>query len=105
MRRIEIDLNHRSGALVPARYRGVPPRVGEPVLAYEPEDEVAADATVSRVDVGRTVVYLDIDWASLRDDALPPPPSPEEFVSTVRRLASAPRPGQLLAGGLEMVSR
>ncbi|MCK0516983.1 hypothetical protein [Williamsia sp. DF01-3] len=72
IRRIQIDLNRRNRAgQTPAPYFGPTPRVGERVVAFEPEDGVALDAAVAEVDIERCRVVLDIDWDSLRDDVAP----------------------------------
>lgn len=71
MRRIQIDINRRDrDGNTPAHYAGPAPLVGEAVVAFEPEDEVCAEAQVVSTDPARGVVVLDVDWDSLRDDTL-----------------------------------
>lgn len=68
-RRLQIDLNRRTvDNLTPARYHGPTPRVGEPVLVFEPEDGVRADGRVMRVNNDRNLAYIEVDWSSVRDD-------------------------------------
>lgn len=70
--RIKIDLNVRvAGHLTYAGFEDVVPegsvvRLGEQVLAWEPECGMAADAVVHAIDDGTETVYLDVDWKSLR---------------------------------------
>jgi hypothetical protein len=40
------------------------------VIVYEPEDRVAAPATVIRVDAERGIVYLDVSWTEMDDDTV-----------------------------------
>ena len=73
MDRVQIDLNVRTPegwsrtAVGPNDARHL--RVGDHVIAFEPEDAVEADAVVCRI-AGR-FVYLDVDWSSLRDCPVP----------------------------------
>jgi hypothetical protein len=76
MRRVQVDLNRRNAAgQTPAKYSGPRPATGEQVVAFEPEDGVRASAVVVAVDPIRSIVILDVDWSSIRDDTL-------EFTST-----------------------
>lgn len=71
MQRIQIDINRRNRAgQTPATYSGPAPRVGERVVAFEPEDGVCADAVVASVELDRCAVALDVDWATMRDEAV-----------------------------------
>lgn len=67
--RLEIDLNDRTpDNLVPAHLPdGVTVQPGQQVVAYEPEDQVAAPAVVRRVELGQAL--LDVDWNAMRDEA------------------------------------
>ncbi|MCX5528977.1 hypothetical protein OG785_45375 [Streptomyces sp. NBC_00006] len=67
--RLEIDLNDRTpDNLVPAHLPdGVTVQPGQQVIAYEPEDQVAAPAVVRRVELGQAL--LDVNWNAMRDDA------------------------------------
>lgn len=72
MRRVKIDLNVRvAGHLTYAGFEDVVPEgatvsLGERVLAWEPECGMVADATVHAIDDEAQIVYLDVDWQSLR---------------------------------------
>jgi hypothetical protein len=71
MRRLQVDLNRRDAAgQTPAKYSGTRPTAGEQVVAFEPEDGVRASAVIVAVDPVRTIVILDVDWSSIRDDTL-----------------------------------
>jgi hypothetical protein len=71
MRRVQVDLNRRNAAgQTPAKYSGPCPATGERVVAFEPEDGVRASAVVVAVDPVRSIVILDVDWSSIRDDIL-----------------------------------
>lgn len=75
MRRIQIDINWRDrDGYTPAPYTGPTPRVGEHVVAFEPEDGVRADAVVRSVNPDRCLVVLDVDWDSMDDDDMASPP-------------------------------
>lgn len=66
--RIRIDLNSRTReGLVPASFAGEA-FIGQPVIAFEPEDGVAAFATIAQISERAELVYLDVDWSSLDDD-------------------------------------
>ena len=68
-RRIHIDINRQDrDGHAPAPYTGPTPRVGEHVVAFEPEDGVRADAVVLSVNPDRCLVVLDVDWDSMDDD-------------------------------------
>lgn len=41
---------------------------GTPVLAFEEETGIIADAVVAAVDEEARLVYLEVDWGSFRDD-------------------------------------
>ena len=69
--RVQIDLNARSrDGYVRARLSRAdgPLVVGDEIVAYEPEDRIAAPALVKRLDLERGFVYLDVDWAKMDDD-------------------------------------
>jgi hypothetical protein len=69
--RVQIDLNSRDrNGHVRARISSVrgTVRKGDRVIAFEPDDRVAANAEVVRVDAGRGFLYLEVDWDSLDDD-------------------------------------
>src|SRR5689334_7702440 len=69
--RVQIDLNARSrDGFVRARLSRAdgPVVLGDEIVAYEPEDRIAAPALVMRVDRERGFVYLDVDWAKMDDD-------------------------------------
>ena len=75
--RVRIDLNSRTpDGLVRTRMSSAarPVRVGEPVLAYEPEDGVVAEATVAAVDDDLGFLYLDVDWSTVHEDHYRPEP-------------------------------
>lgn len=80
-RRLKVDLNRRYEGLTPAKFGANPPTLGQRVHAYEPEDEVVADATVRRIDRNRLLALLDVDWESMRDDDPSSATTPEEFIS------------------------
>lgn len=66
--RVIIDLNERvEGRFVPVRASALPAHaaVGTEVLAYEPEDQVVADASIVRFE-GPFALLL-VEWGSLRD--------------------------------------
>ncbi|WP_328632039.1 hypothetical protein [Streptomyces sp. NBC_00356] len=67
--RLEIDLNDRTpDNLVPAHLPdGVTVQPGQQVVAYEPEDQVAAPAVVRCLALGQAL--LDVNWNAMRDDA------------------------------------
>jgi hypothetical protein len=69
---VQIDLNARSrDGYVRARMsraRGPLVAGDENVIAYEPEDRVAAPARVIRIDPNRGFAYLDVNWAKIDDD-------------------------------------
>jgi hypothetical protein len=68
MKRLKIDLNMRSKeGYSPSRYNGPTPRVGEPVIVYEPEDGVEADGQIAKVDSDAIIAYIAVDWDSIRD--------------------------------------
>jgi len=73
--RAQVDLNDRTreDALTRARLEDVIGQiaVGEHITVYEPEDGVAADAVVREIDTAKGLVFLAVDWASLRDDEAP----------------------------------
>jgi len=72
--RVRIDLNARSrDGYVRARASRAdgPVAAGDRVVAYEPEDRVAAPAVVVRTDLERGLVYLAVDWAALAEDNVP----------------------------------
>lgn len=69
MKRISVDLNVRvHGNQTYAGFEDTeqPVHVGEQVLAWEPEDDIVADATVTEVDGQRRLIYLAVDWYSFR---------------------------------------
>jgi hypothetical protein len=69
--RVQIDLNARSrDGYVRARLSRAdgPLVLGDEILAYEPEDRIAAPALVKRVDYDRGFVYLEVDWDQMDDD-------------------------------------
>jgi len=67
--RIPIDINIRTpGGHTPAVYTGPALAPGDPVIVFEAEEGVCADAVVVSADPGRDKVVLDVDWDSMRDD-------------------------------------
>ena len=69
MRRIQIDLNCRNASgQTPAVYTGPTPKLGDAVIAFEPEDGVRVNAVVAGIKPDRSLVLLNIDWQSIRDD-------------------------------------
>lgn len=74
--RIEIDLNVRTRNN--ETYAGIEdadtndPNVGDEVYVVQSEDEIIGDATITRIDLEKDLVYLAVDWTSLRDDPEPP---------------------------------
>lgn len=67
---IEIDLNVRTRNN--ETYSGIEDadarvHVGQAVYVTEPEDGIIGDATVSRLDHARDLIYLAVDWSSLRE--------------------------------------
>jgi len=69
--RVRIDLNARSrdGYVRTRLSRADGPIVlGDDVVAYEPDDRIAAPARVRRIDHDRGLVYLSVDWAQMDDD-------------------------------------
>ena len=69
--RVPIDLNDRShGGLTRARLAdaSAPVGAGDAVVACEPEEGVVALAHVRQVDSDKGLIFLEVDWASLRDD-------------------------------------
>ncbi|MBZ4618833.1 hypothetical protein [Mycobacterium avium] len=66
---MKIDLNRRNSAgQTPTSYSGVEPRVGERVIAFEPEDGIQLDAVVASLDASRSVAVLNVDWGTARED-------------------------------------
>lgn len=68
--RVEIDLNVRVRGN--ETYAGLehvhgPIEVGQDVLAWESEDDIVGHATVTDIDMRRRLVYLAVDWRSLRE--------------------------------------
>lgn len=103
MRRIQIDINRRNRAgQTPAPYTGPTPRIGEHVIAFEPEDGVCADAVIAAVDPDRCTVALDVDWDTMRDDVLDQPAVTQSgggpFVITVSGGASTVSGGAAVTG-------
>ncbi|MGB7142646.1 hypothetical protein, partial [Mycobacterium sp.] len=71
MRRIQIDLNRRNSAgQTLARYEDPAPEVGEQVVVFEPEDGVRANAVIAAIEPSRSIVALDVDWASLSEHSI-----------------------------------
>jgi len=69
--RVQIDLNSRDregNVRTRLANAGGSVRAGDQVVAYEPDDQVAASARVVRVDEGAGYLYLDVDWDTLDDD-------------------------------------
>lgn len=66
--RIAIDLNVRGGNSAPLTAADGLVSVGDEVLAVEPFDGIVADATVVDLDDEQGMVYLAVDWGTLRDD-------------------------------------
>ena len=72
--RVRIDLNARSkDGYVLARLSRAdgPVFSGDYVVAFEPDDRVAAQARVVRIDDERGLIYLAVDWLSLAEDHVP----------------------------------
>lgn len=72
MKRFKIDLNVRvAGHLSYAGLEDLVPEgsavsLGEQILAWEPGSGMVADAVVHAIDEDTQIVYLDVDWQSLR---------------------------------------
>lgn len=69
--RVEIDPNVRSAegwVRTPLRYVTGRVTPGQPVRAFESEDGIAYDGVVRGIDSVRAVVFIEIDWSSLKDD-------------------------------------
>lgn len=73
--RVEIDLNVRTRrGLTPAGLEDADGVLadGDSVDVFESEDGIEGVARVVGIDQRRRLVYLDVDWASLRDVATDP---------------------------------
>lgn len=70
--RIPIDINRTTPeGHTPAVYAGAAALTpGDPVIVFEAEDGVCADAVVISVNQDNHSIVLDVDWDSMRDDAL-----------------------------------
>ncbi|HEY3008737.1 MAG TPA: hypothetical protein VGJ63_11840 [Micromonosporaceae bacterium] len=69
--RVEIDLNSRDRdgyVRAPASSADGAANVGDLVTVFEPDDQVAASATVVRVDQDYGYLVLDVHWDTLADD-------------------------------------
>lgn len=69
--RVQIDLNSRDRrGYVRTRlaHADGPVDVGDEVIAFEPDDQVSANARVIEVDRERGFLYLHVEWDSLDDD-------------------------------------
>jgi hypothetical protein len=72
LRWLQIDLNRRTAdGLSPVPYDGPVPRVGEPVIVFEPEDGVRIAGRIARVDTDRGVAYVAVDWNNAQSDSGP----------------------------------
>lgn len=70
--RVEIDLNVRvrgNGTFVGFDDVSGPVAVGESVEVYESESGVAGDGRVTEIDGDRELIFLSVDWASLKEEA------------------------------------
>jgi hypothetical protein len=72
--RIEIDLNMRvkergNDTFVGFEDLSRPVILGEIVEVYESESGVAGEGRVTEIDEGRRLVYLSVDWPSLKEEA------------------------------------
>lgn len=68
--RLEMDPNRRSrDGYVPVSFRGLPwmPEVAEPVIVTVSEDGIEADGVAVRIDHDRAIVYINVDWDSMRE--------------------------------------
>lgn len=69
--RVEIDLNvSNAEGLVRVRIEDLPAGVteGSEVVAFEPDDEVAAPAEIVRIDHHLGFAYLRVDWDQIAND-------------------------------------
>ena len=76
--RIEIDPNIRvrgNGTFAGFEEVDGPLGVGLPVEVYEPEADIIGTGRITEIDVEKRLVYLSVDWASLRDPADHPLPT------------------------------
>ena len=72
--RVEIDLNVRvrgNGTFVGFEDLSGPVAVGEIVEVYESESGVAGEGRVTEIDGDRELVYLSVDWPSLKEQSIP----------------------------------
>src|SRR5437016_2086023 len=72
--RVEIDLNVRvrgNDTFVSFEDVSGPIAVGESVEVYESESGVSGEGKVTEIDGDRELVYLSVDWSSLREDGSP----------------------------------
>ena len=69
--RVEIDLNVRvrgNGTFVGFDDVSGPVAVGESVEVYESESGVAGEGRVTEIDGDRELIFLSVDWASLKEE-------------------------------------
>ena len=72
--RVEIDLNVRvrgNDTFVGFEDVSGPIAVGETVEVYESESGVSGEGRVTEIDSERQLIYLSVDWASLKEDGSP----------------------------------
>ena len=72
--------------------RGAMPTVGQRVLVREPESNLVASGTVARVDSDDSLIYIRVEWGSLRPDVLQTPDQLRQWVSSLVQLAAAAGP-------------
>ena len=58
------------------------PTVGTRVQVREPESNIVGDGVVTRVDDGDRLIYLAVEWSSLRPERLP---TPQEFLGHLQQ--------------------
>ncbi|MGW4848236.1 hypothetical protein [Nocardia brasiliensis] len=64
--------------------RGPFPQPGDRVVVRETESNVIGCGRITRVSHEDRIVYLAVDWSDLHSDV---PPTPEEFMATLGKLA------------------
>ncbi len=67
--RVRLDLGARAGTRTYAGFEDCDtiPSIGQAVTVYEAEAGIEGDATVTGIDEGKQLVYLDVDWPGLRE--------------------------------------
>lgn len=68
--RVEIDLNNRvrgNWTVAGLEDADVPVRVGDDVEVFEPESGVVGTGRVEDIDSDKRLLYLSVDWSTLRE--------------------------------------